>query len=123
MHAPTQLTFCEQGEPPFHEIQPRGAGWGEVQMEPGSFQQPAMDQGRLMRAVVIQNHVDIQPSGHAGLNRVEELAEFAGSMPLVKLANDVARPHLQRNEQRGGLAQARFPMSGSMACCDFQRQN
>lgn len=79
-----------------------------------------MDQGRLMRAVVIQNHVDIQPSGHAGLDRVEELAEFAGSMPLVKLANDVARPHLQRNEQRGGLAQARFPMSGQWPAAIFK---
>ena len=61
------------------------------------------------------------PEEGADLDRVEELAEFAGSMPLVKLANDVVRPHFQRSEQRGGLTQARFPMSGSMACCDFSK--
>jgi len=39
----SNLFFGEQREPALHQIDPRSAGRGEMQMETGSFEQPALD--------------------------------------------------------------------------------
>jgi hypothetical protein len=37
VHAASKLAFCEQPKPAFHQIQPRGGGGREVNMEAGAF--------------------------------------------------------------------------------------
>jgi len=39
----SKLAFCEQGEPAFHQVQPRGRGRREVDMEAGAFGQPVLN--------------------------------------------------------------------------------
>ena len=59
------------------------------------------DQGRLVRAVVVQDEVDGQPDGHGGVDRVEELSELDGAMTPMELSDDLARLDIERREQRG----------------------
>jgi hypothetical protein len=47
--------------PALHEIDPRGAGRGEVEMVAGAFGEPAPDQRRLVGGVVVQDQ-DARPS-------------------------------------------------------------
>ena len=101
MHPPTQLAFGEECEPAFHQIESRGAGRGEVEMEPWAFQQPPADQGRLMRAIVVEDQMHVQTGRDAGFDGVQELPEFSGTMSLMQLPNDAARLHFQRSEERG----------------------
>ena len=84
MHAATQLALREQREPPFHEVQPRGARRGEVQMEPRPPQEPPTDQGGLMRAIVVQNQMHVQVGWDIGRDRIEKVTELCGPMPLVE---------------------------------------
>src|SRR5262245_30691571 len=51
----------------------RPVGGREVHVGPWALGHPALDQGRLVRAVVVQNEVDSQADGHGGVARVEEL--------------------------------------------------
>ena len=53
--------------------------------------QPAVDQRRLVGAVVVENQVDVQLGGHRRVDRVEELAELDGPMAAMALADDLAR--------------------------------
>ena len=78
---PLDLFVGEQGEPAFDEIEPGPAGRGEVQMKPRPAGQPAMNPGRFVRAVVIENQVHLQLAGHGGVNGVEEFTELDGPMP------------------------------------------
>ena len=50
-------------KPPFNEIQPRGGGRREVAMKAGMVFQPCSDLGVIVRAVVVQNHMDRQVFG------------------------------------------------------------
>jgi hypothetical protein len=56
--ASAELLFRERREPAFHEVDPRGAGRGEVQMEAWMAGEPAMDRRRLVRAGIIEDQVD-----------------------------------------------------------------
>ena len=49
------LLAGEFDKPALDEIEPRRAGGREVQMEPRMPQQPAMDGGRFVRGVVIED--------------------------------------------------------------------
>ena len=43
VNAASKLAFCEQSEPAFHQVQPRGRGGREVNVETGSFGQPVLN--------------------------------------------------------------------------------
>lgn len=83
------------------EVQPRGAGRGEVEMEAWALQQPPADHGRRMRAIVVEDQMYIQAGRDAGLDGVHELTEFSGTMSLMQFPDDAARPHFQGREERG----------------------
>ena len=70
----------EPGEPALDEVEPRAVGRGEVQMEPRTLGEPAADERGLVRAVVVQNQVDVEVCRHGGVDRVQELAELDGAM-------------------------------------------
>src|SRR5215472_12407605 len=95
--------FLGQGrEPPLDEIQPGGAGGGEVQMIARSLGQPPADQWSLVRGVVVQEEVNVQVIRHGRVDDVEELSKFAGTVLRVALADHDPRLDVQRREQRGG---------------------
>jgi len=64
--------------------------------------QPALNQRGLVRAIIVQNQVDIQFGGRHGIDRVQKLAELDGAMPAMTFSNDLAAGHLQGGKQRGG---------------------
>src|SRR5688572_3394611 len=72
-------------------------------MEPQTLQEPPTDQGSRMRAIVIQNQMHVQAGRDGGLDRVEELPELHGSMPLVELPNDSPGLALQGGEEGCGV--------------------
>src|SRR5213083_590748 len=55
MHTSAQLLLGQRREPALDEIDPRGAGWREVQVEARMARQPAMDRRRLVGARVVED--------------------------------------------------------------------
>src|SRR5437899_11950613 len=60
MSASFDLLLGERREPPFHQVEPGGAGGGEVQVKPRMSREPPPHLCRLMRAVVVQNQEDVE---------------------------------------------------------------
>ena len=50
-----------QGEPAFDQVEPRGAGRGEVQMEARMGGEPVLDRRMLVGPVVVADQVQFQP--------------------------------------------------------------
>jgi hypothetical protein len=84
------LSFGEQTKPPFHQIEPRGTGRSEVQMKPGPFGKPTMNQRGFMSPIVVQNKVNLKRTGNVGINGIEEFTKLYRSVPAMQLANDFA---------------------------------
>src|SRR6266702_3448309 len=87
-------------------------------MEAWPLGQPVADHQGLMGAVVVQDQMNVQRCGHGLLDGVEEVAELAGAMPLLGLADDPAGPGVERGEQTGGAVTfvvmgAAFDLSGT----------
>ena len=106
MPAAPELFLGQQGEPPFDEIQPRGAGRGEVGMEPRPLEQPPPDQRGLMRSVVVHDQMHVEVRRHVRVNGVEELPEFSGALALVELAHHLPGLDVQSRKQGGGAMAA-----------------
>src|SRR4029450_2933745 len=64
MNSPLDLFLRQQGKPALNEVEPGGAGRSEVQMKAGMPGEPAMNEGRLVGAVVVQNQVHLELGGH-----------------------------------------------------------
>jgi hypothetical protein len=99
VHAPPELFLGEQGEPPFHEVDPRGADRREMHLEARPLRQPAANRGSLVGRVVVENEVDVQLRGNGGFDRIQESPEFHGAVPAMTLANDLAAHDLERGEE------------------------
>ena len=106
MPAAPELFLGQQGEPPFDEIQPRGAGRGEVCMEPRPLEQPPPDQRGLMRSVVVHDQMHVEVRRHVRFNGFEELPEFSGALALVELANHLPGLDVQSRKEGGGAMAA-----------------
>src|SRR5260370_21004468 len=70
-------------------------------MEARPAGQPAVNHRRLVRAVVVENQVDVQGGRHGRVDGVEELTELAGAMPAMELPDDRPTLRIQGGEQRG----------------------
>lgn len=64
MRATVDLFFGQGGEPALHKIDPRGPGRREVHVIARSLHQPPMNEGRLVRAVGVENQVHVERSRH-----------------------------------------------------------
>src|SRR6266849_3698998 len=100
--ATPQLLRGQESKPTLDEIEPRSACWGEVKMKTWALQQPALNGGRLMSTVVVEDQMDVKPWWHLGLDLVEELAKLDRAMAPVELANNLASLSVQGGEQRSG---------------------
>ena len=53
------------GEPALDEVDPRAAGRGEVQDEPGVLREPALDGRGLVAGGVVEHEVHVEVGGHS----------------------------------------------------------
>jgi hypothetical protein len=68
--------------------------------------------GVFVGPVVVEDHMHVEGRRHGGLDRVEELAELDGAVPLMKLSDDLAGLDVQR----GASATARCVRSSAWIC-------
>jgi len=102
MDTTTDLLVGEHGEEPFDLIDPRGAGWDEVNAPAWTLDQPVADRLGLVSGVVVHDEVNVEFDGHIGLDLIEELGELAASMPRVAAAEHGARGYVEGSAQAGG---------------------
>jgi hypothetical protein len=82
--AAPELLLRQQGEPALDQIDPGRALGREVQMVAGALREPPLDQGGLVRGVVVDDEMDVQVLGHRGVDRVQELPELDRPMPAMR---------------------------------------
>jgi hypothetical protein len=83
--AAPQLLGRQVREPAFDQVEPGSVGRREVDVHARPLGQPLPDPSRLVGAVVIHDEVQIEVRWHGGVDRVEELPELDGAVPLMKL--------------------------------------
>ena len=71
-------------------------------MEPRPFGQPSLNAGRLVRAVVVHDEVDVDVRRHAGVHAVEELPKLDRPVPTMRLPDHRAGLDVEGREQRRG---------------------
>ena len=62
-YAAAYLFFCEESKPALDQVDPRSASWREMEMEARSLHQPALDGGRFVGPIVVENKVYIKVPG------------------------------------------------------------
>lgn len=100
MHSPAELLLGEVREPALDLVDPRGTGRREVQVEARVSQHPTMDHLGLVRAVVVHDQVHVEVGGHLAVDKIEELAELAGSVAAMAGSDHLSSRNIQRREQR-----------------------
>jgi hypothetical protein len=92
--APNGL-LAEFGEPALDQIEPARTGGDKVQHEPGMLFEPAPDPLVAVRAVVVQNQVQVFSRGELGIESLEKLQKLLMPVPGIALADHAAFGHLQ----------------------------
>ena len=69
MRSAAELLFSKQRKPTFDQIEQTGRSQCEVQVESRPLHQPVVNQFRLVRAVVVQDQVDVQVGRQILLDR------------------------------------------------------
>jgi len=99
---PANGLLRDQPEPALDLVQPGGVGGRVVHMIARPPGQPGRDLGMLVRAVVVDDEMDIEGVGHAGLNVAQEGEELLVAVARVALGQDFAGGDVQGGEQGGG---------------------
>ena len=100
VNAASDLLVCQQSEKTLDHVDPRGSRGREVQVVARSFRQPAADQRRLVRTVVVQDQMHLQSGRHGSIDGIKELAELDRTMAAMQSAQDLARFGIQGGKQR-----------------------
>jgi len=100
--AATQLLFGQESKPALDEIEPRGASGSEVQLKARALEQPALNSGSFMSTVVVEDQMDVETGRDLRIDLVEELAKLKGTVPAMKLTDDLAGLSVQGGEERSG---------------------
>src|SRR5438309_2163004 len=74
--APADALARDLREVALHEVEPRGARGGEVQVESGMLVQPLVDHRVFVRAVVVHDQVQVQALGGLGVEHLQERQEL-----------------------------------------------
>ena len=74
----------------------------EMDMVAWAGGEPALDPGMLVGAVVVDDEVDVEAGGHAGVDVLEEAQELLMTMPRLALGDDLAGGHVQGGKEVGG---------------------
>src|SRR3990172_46532 len=92
-------------EPAFDQVEPRSRGRREVQLKASMLGQPALHLRMVVRAVVVQDQVDVQLRRNALIDLAQELAEL--DIAVTRIAGADHRPfeRVQGGKQgRGAVA-------------------
>src|SRR4051794_18007255 len=100
--ATSQLLLGQESKPTLDEVEPRGAGRGEMELKTWTFQQPALNGRSLMSTVVVEDQMDVELWRHLRINLIQELTKLNRAMSPVELANHLAALRVQGGEQRSG---------------------
>ena len=98
MNAAYQLTLGQEREPRLDLVQPGAGSRREMEMIPRVLRQPALDGRRLVRAVVVEDEMNLQIGRHLAIDRGEKLAELASSMARMTPGNHLAGGDVERRE-------------------------
>ena len=98
--AAAKALLRQLAEPALDEVEPRGTGGREVQLEARVGGQPLANRFMLVGSVVVQDDVQGEVGRERTVETPQELQEFLMSMTPVALADDLAGQHVQRGEQR-----------------------
>jgi hypothetical protein len=83
MRAATKLPVSQFGEKALDLINPGRALGREMDMKARASQQPALDQRRLVRAVVVEDEMDFQVLGDVVVDGVEEFPKLDAAVTAV----------------------------------------
>ena len=72
-HATSNTFAGDLPKPPFNKIEPRGRGRREVAMKAGMLFQPGLDPGMIVRAIIVQDQMEIEFPGGLPINLAQEL--------------------------------------------------
>src|SRR5262245_38411698 len=105
LEGPAAHRFAGQDtEPRLDHVEPRGAGWREVEVDPGVLSQPGADSGRRMRRGVVEDNMQVPAAVPPGY-LPQECQEVGACMAWGTAAQNAAGGHLQ------GRVQAREAMA------------
>lgn len=105
-----QLRRSQETKPALHKIDPRSTGGCEVEVEARMLQQPALNGGSLMSAIVVEDEMNIQ-CGEVSLRR-HELIESAVQITLLRPAKFISiSSHGYSEEYRFPKSEYSMPMS------------
>jgi hypothetical protein len=77
MYTAAKLLCRQRREPALDQVHPGSVHRCEVEMEAGMTFAPALDGGTLVGAGVVEDEMDLEPCGYAGVDLLEEPAELA----------------------------------------------
>ena len=100
--SPTDAPVGDLGEEALYEVHPGRAGWCEVQLEAWMFLEPGHHLGRLVGGVVVEDEVDVAGFQDGPVDVAQEAQELPCAVARHAVADDDARLHVERCEQRGG---------------------
>src|SRR5688572_4593076 len=83
--------FCKQS---FHQVEPTTAGRREVDVIARMPRQPVSHFADFMGAVVVHHQVDIQTTGEAGIDVVEEAEKLLVPVPSITTADGDSAGHI-----------------------------
>ncbi len=94
---PSSRELCEE---PFDRVEPGTRCWCEVEVPTLMAGQPSPDLGRLVRGVVVQDHVDDLTRRDVPLQRIEKADKLLMPVAGHVLAEDLASKRVERRKQR-----------------------
>src|SRR3954447_16837792 len=94
--------LAQDPEPALDLIEPGGVGGREVKMEAGVTRQPSTGLGMLVRTVVIDDEMHIEPRRNVGVNLLQEAEELLVSVACPALGHDLSVGDVESGEQGRG---------------------
>ena len=98
--AAPQLVLGQAGEEALDQVEPRIVGRGEMAVEARVAEKPLPDLGRLVRAVVVEDQMDVEFRRNELIDILQEADEIDAAVAALDLADDPAGGDIQRCEQR-----------------------
>ena len=98
--ATSQLVLGQAGEEALDQVEPRAVGRREMAVEARVAEKPLPDPGRLVRAVVVEDQMNVELRRDELSDVPQEADEIDGAVAALDLADDPAGGDIQRREQR-----------------------
>ena len=98
--ASSQLVFGQAGEEAFDQIEPRTVGRREMAVKARVAEKPLPDPGRLVRAVIVEDQMDVEMRRDELIDVPQETDEIDAAVAALDLADDPAGRDIQGCEGR-----------------------